>query len=150
MKPVATPPQQLFDYQSDSREADAVQNAVLTHWFTIPKTRERSQALLVDSMAGPFDGSQPDLKCVVVDSRSVHGSYRPAVPGISVVVRNGGDSPPLVEGELGIWIDRFGVMADGSIAIDFINSNHGYTSRSAEYIVRRGEAGWRAGLLRHD
>jgi hypothetical protein len=138
----AIPAGPLFDYSGP--EADAVLNAVLADWFTSPGRRESALALLVDPMAGPFDGSRPALKRVVVDSRTVPGSYRPRVPGLAAVVANGRETPPLGVGELRVWVEHFAVLSDGSVRVEFTESNHGYVCKTVVYTAEKGEGGWRA------
>jgi hypothetical protein len=135
----------LLDFNSP--DAGAALNAVLADWFTTPSRRERAMGLLVDSMAGPFDGSIPALKWVVVDARSVPEWYQPSIPGVPMVAQNCGPGrDPLQVGELYVYVDRFAVRSDGSAVIEFTQGNHGYTLLKAVYTVRRGPSSWQVQL----
>lgn len=130
----------LFDF--NDREAFQVLDAVLTDWFTRPEHREKALSLLVDPMLGPFDGSRPPLIQVIVDTRSVPVLYRPRIPDVPAIVASTRDRTPIVAGELVIWINRFAVMPDGSLNVELVETNHGYSCLNAAYTVKRAAEGW--------
>jgi hypothetical protein len=137
------PPVTLLD--SNSEDVESALDAAFTHWFTAPGCREKALRMLVDPMAGPFDGSNPPLKQVYFDTKNLPGRYAPKIPGVPTVVEKLMDHRTgWVPGEMSVWVDRLAVQSDGTVIIEFGVANHGYLSDDAVYLVRKTESGWQA------
>jgi hypothetical protein len=94
-------------------------------------------------MRRPSGAPQPALRRVVIDVRSTPKGYVPQIAGAPVVLADPGNRPPIEKGELKIWVGRFEPRPDGTVEVEFVESNYGYTSDSFVYRAKQEAGQWR-------
>jgi hypothetical protein len=66
------------------------------------------------------------------------------------VLADPGNRPPIEKGELKIWVARFEPRPDGTVEVEFVESNYGYTSDSFAYRAKREAGQWQIEFLSSD
>ena len=64
-----------------------------------------------------------------------------------VVIETLHDRGPLEVGELVIDIDRFEIMSNKNVTVEFTQSSHGYACSLVEYLVQKEAGHWQANML---
>ncbi len=124
-----TPREAVRDFSLPA--SGTILNLVLADWYTNPRRLAESLFLLNDPPSEPPGTPRPALRQVVIDGRTVPRHFVPAIPGIATM--QDVDGKLTGKRELRIYLSRFEPRADGTVAIEFVESNYGYTSNRVQY-----------------